>query len=110
VLFALSAVLALVFFIDLCGAVYRCGCRSWWAGAAQHCNIHTPGVKHCPWCEGRAAAGASLAAILAAQAAVSFGLRRWSWKKRLAGALAAFLIVGTAAGWAAGWATGYWGG
>jgi hypothetical protein len=45
-----AAAFTSVFFIDFCNLVYQCGCRSLWAGAAAACNIHTHGVRHCPWC------------------------------------------------------------
>jgi hypothetical protein len=33
--------------MPLCGAMFGCGCSALGTG---HCNIHTPGVPHCPWC------------------------------------------------------------
>ena len=39
-----------VFSFNLCDLVFDCGCESAWGAQADHCNIHTPGAKHCPWC------------------------------------------------------------
>lgn len=108
--FAVSAAVTLVFFIDFCGLLFQCGCRSWWAGAADHCNIHTAGVHHCPWCV--MALGwqlATLGAILSSQAASALLLpARWPWYARLAGAVAAFPVSGAALGAVAGICFKYW--
>ncbi len=108
--FAVSAVVTFVFFIDLCNAVYGCGCRSLWRGAAAGCNIHRAGVKHCPWCEGKTASRASLGLMLAAQAGTCFGLRRRPWWSRLAASVAAFVVVGVLAALVTGHLSGYWSG
>ncbi len=104
-----AAVVACVFTIDFCNLVYRCGCRPLWAGAAAHCNIHTAGVKHCPWCEigneGFAAIGLT---ILATQAAAAFLPVTWSWRFRLLAALTAFPASGLVAALVVGLAKGYW--
>ena len=109
-LFGLSAVVTFLFFIDLCNAVYGCGCRSLWRGAATGCNIHRAGIRHCPWCERKTASWASLGLILAAQAGTCFGLRRRHWWSRLAASLAAFVIVGVLAALVTGHLSGYWSG
>lgn len=59
-----------VFFIDVCGLVFGCGCRSLWAGAAAACNIHHALPPHCPWCAHPAAGGAVAAAAIA-------GMQAW---------------------------------
>jgi len=99
-----------VFFIDLCNAVYGCGCRSLWRGASAGCNIHRAGVKHCPWCEGKTASYASMGFILAAQAGTCFGLRHRRWRSRLAASVAAFPIVGVLTALVTGHLSGYWSG
>ncbi len=72
-IFAISAAVTCLFIIDLCGLIYGCGCRSWWAGAADHCNIHHAGPPHCPWCQmGSSGFVLVLAIILVAQAVASF--------------------------------------
>jgi len=98
-----------VFAINLCGWIYSCGCNSLWAGGSEHCNIHTPGVKHCPWCaSGLAGFPLVLASILGLQLAISFWPRQWSWPLRLALALVAFPLLGALAGVAFGLLSGYW--
>jgi hypothetical protein len=106
--FAFAAAVTSVFFIDFCALVFQCGCRSLWAGAAEHCNIHTPNVRHCPFCVigGRAI----WAIIVAAQAGVAFGLRRVGSATLAIAALLAFPAVGGIAALIAGLSTGYWAG
>ena len=110
VVFGLSAVVTFVFFIDLCNAVYGCGCQSLWRGAAAGCNVHRAGVQHCPWCEGKTTSWASLGSILAAQAATCFGLRRRRWWSRLAASVSAFFLVGLLAALVTGHLSRYWSG
>ncbi|MGH9388328.1 MAG: hypothetical protein ACRD1Z_01850 [Vicinamibacteria bacterium] len=63
-----------VFFIDVCGLVFGCGCRSLWAGASEACNIHHAAGPHCPWCAHPVAAGAvAYAAMALVQALILFG-------------------------------------
>lgn len=66
VFFAAAAVTG-IFFVDWCGVVFQCGCRSLWNGIATYCNIHAASGPHCPWCEhpvlgGGIAFGAAIAA------------------------------------------------
>jgi hypothetical protein len=108
VLVLLAAVITSVFFLDFCNLVYSCGCRSWWSGADAHCNIHHPGVRHCPLCAiGMAGSGAVWAVIVAAQALVAV---RWrgGWTARVATTLAVFPVVGGVIAVALGLARGYW--
>ena len=39
-------------FLQFCDAIFGCGCRAWWAGAASHCDIQVPGLPDCPFCAG----------------------------------------------------------
>lgn len=98
-----------VFFIDLCNLIYNCGCDHLWAGFAAKCNIHDPNSRHCPWCSvGDTGATALYLGIVIPQAMLGFRPARWSWKRRLAAALAAFPLIGAAEGIALGMAMGYW--
>lgn len=108
--FAAAATVTSVFFIDFCAAVFRCGCVSLWRGAQAHCNIHTPGAHHCPWCaHGMAASVIPWALIVAAQAAVCFLLPRpMPSLLRLASAVAMFPIAGAIVAAVYGLAIGYW--
>lgn len=47
---AAGAGVAYATLLNVCGILFQCGCRSWWTGAASHCNIHQAHAKHCPWC------------------------------------------------------------
>ncbi len=99
-----------VFIINLCDWIYDCGCRSWWAGAVDYCNIHDPNSRHCPWCSvGNLGFAAVFLGIAVPQAVLSFFPRRWKWPWRLLAALAAFPVAGWAIGLAMGWWMGYWG-
>jgi hypothetical protein len=98
----------LTFIINLCDWIFDCGCRSWWDGAVDMCNIHQPHPPHCPWCSnGEAFFNGILAVIALPQLALAF-LPRWSWPVRLAAVLAAFPMFGWLAGLASGWFFGYW--
>ena len=68
-----------------------------------------PAMKHCPWCiyDGQGFKVAFVL-ILAAQAAVSFGLARMDWRVRLAFALAAFPLIGAAVAVIYGYLSHYW--
>ena len=70
------------------------------------CNIHREGVHHCPWCQHNPAFG--YLAMLVPQALISLWPARYSWKARLAAALAAFPILGGLAAIIYGSASGYW--
>ncbi len=109
VIFLLAAAVTSLFIINLCDWIYDCGCRSWWAGAADRCNVHSPDGPHCPWCAaGTRGFAAVYLGILAPQALLSFWPRRWRWQWRLAAALAASPIIGAAIGLIMGWRAGYW--
>jgi hypothetical protein len=109
VVFLASATLTTVFFINFCGWIYACGCHSLWAGAALYCNIHTAGVRHCPWCSyGATGYRLALAAVLAPQVIVSFWNARWRFLTRLALAVAAFPLMGALVAGFYGLISGYW--
>lgn len=95
-----------VFLIDFCNLVFQCGCQSLWAGAAAHCNIHTPGARHCPWCSRDWTP--AFAAMIVPQIAISFWPSTWHWGVRLVMAIAAFPVFGGLAALVYGYATGYW--
>uniref|UniRef100_A0A7S3LV12 Uncharacterized protein n=1 Tax=Palpitomonas bilix TaxID=652834 RepID=A0A7S3LV12_9EUKA len=33
-----------------CDILFCCGCTWDWDGGWDHCNVHVPGLPHCPWC------------------------------------------------------------
>ena len=105
-IFAASAALTSVFFINFCALVFQCGCRSLWAGADAACNIHRAGVHHCPWCEHNPALG--YGGMIGLQALISFWPSGFSWPARLAAAALAFPLFGGVAALAYGLASGYW--
>jgi hypothetical protein len=83
-----------VFFIDLCGVLFRCGCRSLWNGAAFACNIHAAEGPHCPWCEHPVAGGAvAFFAMVAVQSWIVRRPGRFGLATRVALALAAFPVT-----------------
>ncbi|MBN8733151.1 MAG: hypothetical protein J0L64_21625 [Acidobacteria bacterium] len=107
--FLAAATVASVFFINLCGTIFQCGCESLWGAAATHCNIHAAHGRHCPWCAVSVYWQAAIfGTILAAQGLVAFG----PWVKspwiRLAGAVAAFPATGLGLALLFGWFTQYW--
>jgi len=67
--------LAGVTFHPFCNLVFRCGCAWFFAGAADHCNIHDPAPPNCPPCNGIAAGLAFSAALVGAWLAAARGLR-----------------------------------
>jgi len=96
-------------FLDLCNLIYQCGCDHLWGDQALHCNIHTPGARHCPWCSvGEAGYYAIYGVVLAAQGAGAFLPRMWHWGGRLALSLVLFPVVGGIEGLILGLFTGYW--
>jgi hypothetical protein len=108
---ALAAALAVstVFFIDVCGFVFGCGCRSLWAGAAEACNVHHPEGPHCPWCAHPAAAGAvAFAAMALVQGWIVFRRGRAGLPLRFALALLSFPLVTGLVGTLQGVLWDYW--
>jgi hypothetical protein len=99
-----------ILFIDLCGLVFGCGCRSLWNGGAEACNIHAPAPPHCPWCEHPFAAGAvSFVSIALAQAWLVLHPGRMGFALRLALAAAAAPALVGLLGAIQGFLWDYWG-
>ena len=95
----ISAGLTLLFFLNLCHLLFQCGCRSLWNGAAIFCNIHSPGVPHCPWCSyGWRGFLLTVAIILAVQAGILYAPSKISQKTRWLLSLVAFPVAGTIIG------------
>ncbi len=95
----LAAGFTLLFFINLCDLLFQCGCRSWWNGAARFCNIHTPGVAHCPWCSyGWWGFILPSATILLAQAGILYAPSKLSLRNRLIFSVVAFPVAGAMVG------------
>ena len=106
--FAVSFTVTSVFFINLCAAIFRCGCRALWAGADTACNIHAPHGHHCSWCaHGPAGYTAVMVLLCAPQLAVSLW-PRWGRLTKTLIALALFPAVGLVVALAFGWYDGYW--
>jgi hypothetical protein len=98
-----------LFFLDLCGLVFSCGCRSLWSGGAAHCNIHNPSPPHCPWCAHPAAGGAvAVAAIAAVQGWILFRRGRAGLPLRFALALLSFPVTAGLVGRIQGFLWDYW--
>jgi hypothetical protein len=109
---ALLSVLAAtgVFFTDLCGAVFGCGCRSLWNGVAEACNIHAPAPPHCPWCEHPFAAGAvAFLSIVLVQAWLLLHSGRLGLALRVVLALVAVPVLGGFFAALQGFLWDYWG-
>lgn len=100
--FAVLAAVTCVFYIDLCGLYFQCGCRSLWAGAASQCNIHQPHLKHCPLC--LLPTYEYLALVATVLIAQSWLIRRESWLW----AVFSFPLLTAAQAFALGWYRGYW--
>ena len=104
-----AATLSTVFFIDFCNWVFQCGCRSLWAGADAACNIHTHGVRHCPWCSVGMSGGIALwAIIVGAQVLIALRFRFVHPYSRLLASFAAFPLVGGVLAVGLGLWFGYW--
>ena len=107
--FLAAAAVTCLFFINLCNALFDCGCTYLWAGAAAHCNIHDPGGRHCPWCAaGNAGFAGVFLTIIGAQALISFGPWSWNWAVRLTLALLSFPLMGAVLAGIMGHIQGYW--
>lgn len=93
--------------IQLCDALYDCGCHALWNGAASACNVHAEHPPHCPWCAtGLWGSVLPPLTVLGAQATLLFSVKSKLWAAALAAS--AFPLVGSALGLLFGWATGYW--
>ena len=108
-LFLFAGGTSYAFVINLCALIYTCGCHSWWAGAAEGCNIHDHEARHCPWCSmGDLGFYSILGCILLAQAVIAFGSKPTSWLHRVSYTFLAFPVIGTVLGVALGLQQGYW--
>jgi hypothetical protein len=65
-----------VLLYPLCHQVFRCGCRTMWGGAADHCNVNETEGPHCPWCESPRLGAFGFLMTLGLQASV-FAVARW---------------------------------
>jgi hypothetical protein len=65
---ALAAVLALAAmaaaYMPVCGLVFGCGCRIFFLGGSDHCNMHAPHPPHCPLCTGNPLYGLAFGLVL----------------------------------------------
>ena len=105
--FAVAAAVTCVFFINFCNLVYQCGCTWLWAGAADHCNIHS-GPKHCPWCEiGTAGQLLVWLSMVIPQGVIAFATQL-RFAQRLGAAILAFPGFGLITALVVGLWRGYW--
>jgi hypothetical protein len=96
-------------FLDFCNLMYRCGCRSLWAGADRSCNIYTVGVHHCPWCAiGLTGSFFVWATIIAAQVFLALRPGGASALARFVSSVCAFPVVGGFLATCIGLWLGYW--
>ena len=97
------------FAINFCATLFQCGCQSFWAGSADHCNIHHRVGPHCPWCtHGGMGFVGSMLPVFLVQAWAVFRTADWSCPTRLAVAIGSFPVVGGILGGIVGWWQGYW--
>jgi hypothetical protein len=65
---ALAVVLALgamaAVYMPVCGLVFGCGCRIFFLGGSDHCNMHAPHPPHCPLCTGSPIHGLAFGLVL----------------------------------------------
>jgi hypothetical protein len=107
---AVALLVCSFFFIDVCGLVFGCGCRSLLAGAAAACNVHHASPPHCPWCAHPAAGGAvAFAAMAGVQAWILLTPGRASLPLRFALALLSFPATAGLVGALQGILWDYWG-
>src|SRR5262249_24380650 len=105
--FAVSFAVTCLFFINLCNAVFRCGCRSLWNGADVACNIHEVHTHHCPWCS-HGVMGYAVVMILMCIPRLAASLTRWSFAAWTAAAVASFPVFGLGIALIFGWIDSYW--
>lgn len=74
----LSLSITAIFLLPFCNWMYKCGCAVLWGGGADLCNVHRPGVPHCPWCVARKPAlmAAHFIALFAGQAGAIYAFRK----------------------------------
>jgi hypothetical protein len=100
--FVLLGTITWVFYIDLCNLFFRCGCRSLWAGAAELCNIHQKGMKHCPVCMLPTPEYLTFIALILSTQGYFIRREKWLW------AILAFPVVAGIEALALGLYRGYW--
>jgi hypothetical protein len=104
-----TAVVAGVTLLPLCGAMFRCGC-SLGHGAGQ-CNMHDAGGPHCPWCAGGwgVIAGNFGPMLVGVVAGVHAGIRwvRATVWAGVAGGGIGYALAGLVAGWVTTRVVGY---
>jgi hypothetical protein len=106
--FGVSFAATCVFFIDVCGWIFSCGCRSLWAGADMACNVHALTAPHCPFCV-RGVAGYAGVIILVCLPQLACSLRMtWSVTVRVIACVALFPASMIVVGLMLGWYDGYW--
>ena len=106
--FLISFAVTCAFFIDFCAAMFRCGCRSLWAGADLACNVHAAHSHHCPWCAtGYVGETIVMFAMCAPQFTIAM-FTRWGFAVRTLAALAMFPIAGSVMSLIFGWIYAYW--
>jgi hypothetical protein len=108
-IFLAGAGIASVLFINFCNLIYQCGCQSLWAGAAEHCNIHNPQSRHCPWCSiGPAGFYTVYGVVIGTQAIAAYGWPSLAAGYRMLVTLAAFPATASVLAVGLGLWTGYW--
>lgn len=50
-----------------CDMLHRCGCRPFWSGGGEACDVHGSRGPHCPWCEHWPLGGLALLGVGAGQ-------------------------------------------
>jgi hypothetical protein len=50
-----------------CDMLHRCGCRPFWNGGGEACDVHGSRGPHCPWCEHWPLGGLALLGVGAGQ-------------------------------------------
>lgn len=107
--FGASASVAYATLLNLCALLFQCGCRSWFTGAAAHCNIHLAHAKHCPWCTLAPTYFWSLFGVfVAAQALAIVFLRQRPVAQQFTAALGAYLASATLSALVLGFSQHYW--
>jgi hypothetical protein len=59
---ALAAAAAV--FMPLCALAFDCGCRFFFLGGSDHCNMHAAHPPHCPLCTGSPLYGLAFGLVL----------------------------------------------
>jgi hypothetical protein len=107
---AIVAGVAVLSFHSVCDLLFACGCRPLWAGGTAGCNIHQPGVPHCPFCTGGLLRLSWIAGLTGACALGAIALavrRRRGAAVGVVAGLCGYLLGATLAGLLAALHTGY---